>query len=88
MLLASRHQANRLAGRFNGVEFAFRDQQRECLVSTVNGLAATLPIRAFNRIFTRRCRIASLISGCSERFYLDMSFTSVQFALLELIFRS
>jgi hypothetical protein len=53
------------------------------LYSRENGLGATLPIRAFNRIFTRRCRIASLISGCSEPFYLEAFDSTYQvFALL------
>jgi hypothetical protein len=53
------------------------------LYSRENTLAATLPIRAFHRIFTRRCRIASLISGCSEPFYLEAFDSTYQvFALL------
>ena len=36
-----------------------------------DGLGARLPMRAFHRIFTKRCRIASPISGCSESFYLE-----------------
>lgn len=48
-----------------------------------NGLAARLPLRALNRIFTRRCRIASPISGDSESFYLEAFDSTYQvFALL------
>jgi len=53
------------------------------LYSRENALAATLPVRAFHRIFTRRCCIASLISGCSEAFYLEAFDSTYQvFALL------
>jgi hypothetical protein len=48
-----------------------------------DGLAATLPVRAFHRVFTKRCRIASPISGCSELFYLEAFDSTYQvFALL------
>lgn len=53
------------------------------LYSKESGLAARLPMRAFNRIFTRRCRFASLISECSEAFYLEAFDSTHQvFALL------
>jgi Zn-dependent peptidase ImmA (M78 family) len=45
-------------------------------------LAARLPVRAFHRIFTRRCRIASPISGCSESFYLEAFDSTYQFFAL------
>ena len=38
------------------------------LSSKESGLAARLPMRAFHRVFTRRCRIAALLSECSEAF--------------------
>lgn len=46
-------------------------------------IASRLPVRAFNRIFTRKCRIASPIWGCSEPFYLEAFDSTYQvFALL------
>jgi uncharacterized protein DUF955 len=53
------------------------------LYTQENALAGRLPVRALNRIFTKRCRIASPISGCSESFYLEAFDSTYQvFALL------
>ncbi len=53
------------------------------LYTQEDALAARLPVRAFHRVFTRRCRIASPISGCSESFYLEAFDSTYQiFALL------
>jgi hypothetical protein len=55
----------------------------DVLYSQDDALAARLPVRAFHRIFTRRCQIASPISGCSESFYLEAFDSTYQiFALL------
>jgi Zn-dependent peptidase ImmA (M78 family) len=53
------------------------------LYSNQDALAARLPSRAFHRIFTRRCRIGSLVAECPEAFYLEAFDSTYQvFALL------
>jgi len=53
------------------------------LYTDENAIASRLPVRAFHRIFTKKCRIASPISGCSETFYLEAFDSTYQvFALL------
>ena len=58
-------------------------QWANVLYAQGNALAGRLPMRSLNRIFTKRCRIASPIAGCSESFYLEAFDSTYQvFALL------